>query len=130
MRRSRCRKPFAEPLDTPSWPQNRGRISWCLDVAHPDRLVSVTVSQDHNMSQWAMVTSLKHPDMRSTIMQPNQCLWGDEWFQYNHKSESRKGKWRTSANIPTGKEMVMCQPFPAELLPLPHVCLDFLTVSC
>lgn len=82
--------PLLNLFDTQSWPQNPGWICWCLNMAHPDRLVSVTVSQDHNMSQWAMVTSLKHPDMRSTIMQPNQCLWGDEWFQYNHKFESRK----------------------------------------
>lgn len=72
------------PFDTLSWPQNPGKICWHLDMAQPDRLVSVTVSQDHIMSQWTMVASLKHPDMCSTIMQPNQCLWGDEWFQCNH----------------------------------------------
>lgn len=33
------------------------------------------------MSQCKMVTSLKHPDMRSSMMKPNRCLWGDEWVR-------------------------------------------------
>ena len=112
-----------------SWPQNPGQICWHLDMPQPDRLVSVTVSQDHIMSQWTMVTSLKHPDMCSAIMRPNQCLWGDEWFQYNHTSESRKGKWRTSVNTPAGNEMVRCQQFPSTLLPLLPACPNFLSLA-
>nr|KAF6314886.1 hypothetical protein mMyoMyo1_008661 [Myotis myotis] len=73
-----------------SWPQNPGQICWHLDTAQPDRWVSVTVPQDHSMSQWTMVASLKHPDMCSTIMQPNQCLRGDERFQCNHRLRAEK----------------------------------------
>lgn len=79
------------PFDTLSWPQNPGQICWHLDVAQTgNRLVSVTASQNHIMSQWTMVTSLKHPDMCSAIMQPNQCLWGDERFQCNHSLWAEK----------------------------------------
>lgn len=92
------------PVDILSWPQDTGHICWHLDTAQPDRLVSVTVSQDHIMSQWTMVTSLKHPDMCSAIMQPNQCLWGDEWFQCNRKSESRDGEWGAAMSTPTGSD--------------------------
>lgn len=63
------------------------------------------------------------------IMQPNQCLWGDEWFRYNHKSESRQGKRRNPGDTPAGVEMGTCQPLPSELLSPPPVCLDFLTSS-
>lgn len=88
-------------FDTPSWPQNPGQICRHLDTAQPDRLVSVTVPQDHSLSQWTMVASLKHPDMCSTIMQPNQCLWGDERFQCNHslRAEKAKGEHRRTHQL-------------------------------
>lgn len=113
-------------LTSQAGPHIPGQTCWDLDIAQPARLVPVTTSQEHVVSQCTMVTSLKHPDRRSTIMKPNQSLWGDEWFQYNPKSESRKGKWRTSLDAPTEKEKEGCQLLPSELLSLPPVCLGFL----
>ena len=100
MKRGRFRKLFAE-----SW--------YCKLVSDPQtnllgfRHCSASqIGSGHNVSRahhvmMFMVTSLKYSDRRSTILKPNQCLWGDEWFPCNPKSESRKSKWKTSSDIPT-----------------------------
>lgn len=60
-----------------------------------------SVSGDHIMSQCKMVTSLKHPDMRSSMMKPNQCLRGDEWVREIAclGTESHVGRQRGCASL-------------------------------
>lgn len=69
------------------------------------------------MSQCKMVTSLKHPDMRSSMMKPNQCLWGDEWVSEITclGTEEQVDSSREHANWAE----VLCQPFPQPRPPYP-----------
>lgn len=128
MRRDRFRKPSAELF----WHSKLVPEPWTNSVGLRHGSASQTGS-GRNISRPHHVTVCYGPITKTSrhwaIMQPNQCLWGDEWFWYSHKSESRQGKWRIPGDTPTGVEMGTCQPLPSELLSSPPVCLDFLTSS-